>query len=144
MSLFMNLSYYKFSLFSTEVESHWGINLHFHDNYWCWAGLHMFIGHTYIAYLSNFRSSLNIQTISWAQVTHACNPSYSRGRDQEDHSSKTAQANSLCILKYPTQNSTDGVAQGVDPEFKPRYCKKKSFRTLIPCHFYNIEIFVTF
>jgi hypothetical protein len=25
-------------------------------------------------------------------VTHACNPSYSGGRDQEDHSSKPAQA----------------------------------------------------
>jgi hypothetical protein len=30
-----------------------------------------------------------------ALVAHACNPSYSAGRDQEDHSSKPAQANSL-------------------------------------------------
>jgi hypothetical protein len=28
-------------------------------------------------------------------VAHACNPSYSRGRDQEDHSSKPAEANRL-------------------------------------------------
>jgi hypothetical protein len=31
---------------------------------------------------------------SWALVVHTCNPSYSGGRDQEDHSSKPAQANS--------------------------------------------------
>jgi hypothetical protein len=29
-----------------------------------------------------------------ALVAHACNPSYSGGRDQEDHSSKPAQENS--------------------------------------------------
>jgi hypothetical protein len=29
------------------------------------------------------------------QVTHACNPKYSGGRKQEDHSSKPAWANSL-------------------------------------------------
>jgi hypothetical protein len=28
-------------------------------------------------------------------VAHACNPSYSAGRDQEDHGSKPAQADSL-------------------------------------------------
>jgi hypothetical protein len=28
-------------------------------------------------------------------VAHACNPSYSRGRDQEDFSSKPARTNSL-------------------------------------------------
>jgi hypothetical protein len=31
---------------------------------------------------------------SQALVVHTCNPSYSGGRDQEDHSSKPAQANS--------------------------------------------------
>jgi hypothetical protein len=37
-------------------------------------------------------------------VTHACNPSYSEGRDQEDFSSKPAWANSLWdpILKNPS------------------------------------------
>jgi hypothetical protein len=29
------------------------------------------------------------------RVTHACNPSYSGGRDQDDHGSKPGQANSL-------------------------------------------------
>jgi hypothetical protein len=32
--------------------------------------------------------------IGQAVVDHACNPSYSGGRDQEDHGSKPAQANS--------------------------------------------------
>jgi hypothetical protein len=31
---------------------------------------------------------------SWVQVAHACNPSYSRDRDQEDCSLKPAGANS--------------------------------------------------
>jgi hypothetical protein len=37
----------------------------------------------------------NIKIISQAPVAHACNPNYSGGRDQEDHSAKLAQANSL-------------------------------------------------
>jgi hypothetical protein len=32
---------------------------------------------------------------SLAPVVHTCNPSYSGGRDQEDHSSKPVQENSL-------------------------------------------------
>jgi hypothetical protein len=35
------------------------------------------------------------ENASWAQVAHTCNASYSGGRDQEDHGSKPAQANSL-------------------------------------------------
>jgi hypothetical protein len=60
-------------------------------------------------------------------VAHSCNPSYSGGRDQEDHSSKPAQANSLrdLIFKNPSQKRAGGVAQGVDPEFEPQYHKKK-------------------
>jgi hypothetical protein len=30
----------------------------------------------------------------WVPVAHACNPSYWEGRDEEDHSSRPAQANS--------------------------------------------------
>jgi hypothetical protein len=29
-------------------------------------------------------------------------------------------------LKKPSQRRDGGVAQGVGPEFKPQYCKKKS------------------
>jgi hypothetical protein len=60
-------------------------------------------------------------------VAHTCNLSYSEGRDQEDHSSKSAQANSLQdpISKNPiTKNWAGRVAQGKGPEFKPLYHKK--------------------
>jgi hypothetical protein len=33
-------------------------------------------------------------SLSWAAVAHTCNTSYSGGKDQEDHSSKPAWANS--------------------------------------------------
>jgi hypothetical protein len=61
------------------------------------------------------------------RVAHACNPSYSGGRDQEDCDLKPAQANSLRdpILKNPLHKRASGVAQGVDHEFKPQDRKKK-------------------
>jgi hypothetical protein len=38
----------------------------------------------------------NLKEITfWVPVAHACNPSYSGGRDQDDHGSKPALANSL-------------------------------------------------
>jgi hypothetical protein len=57
-------------------------------------------------------------------VAHAYNPSYSRGRDQEDHGSKTAWANSFQdpILKKTLHKK---VAQGEGPKFKSQYLKKK-------------------
>jgi hypothetical protein len=60
-------------------------------------------------------------------VAHACNPSYSGGRDQEDHSSRPAWAKSWRdpILKKPTKKRDSRIAQGAGPEFKPLYCKKK-------------------
>jgi hypothetical protein len=36
-----------------------------------------------------------IDITSWAPVAHACNSNYSGGRDQEDHGSKPARANSF-------------------------------------------------
>jgi hypothetical protein len=41
---------------------------------------------------------------SWILVAVVCNPSYLGGRDQEDHDSKSGQANSSedPILKIPT------------------------------------------
>jgi hypothetical protein len=51
-------------------------------------------------------------------------PSYSEGRDQEDHGSKPAQANSLpdpISKKNPSQKRAGGVAQGVGSEFRPQY-----------------------
>jgi hypothetical protein len=60
-------------------------------------------------------------------MAHACNPSYSGGRDQEDHSLKPAQANSAQepISKNPSQKRAGGVTQGEGPEFKPQYHQKK-------------------
>jgi hypothetical protein len=60
-------------------------------------------------------------------VTQACNPSYSGGRDQEDHSSKPAQGNSSRdpISKKKSQKRAGLVAQGEGPEFKPQSHQKK-------------------
>jgi hypothetical protein len=60
-------------------------------------------------------------------MAHACNRSYSGGRDQ-DFSLMSAQANSSQdpISKKPSTKRAGGVAQGIGPEFKPWYCKKKS------------------
>jgi hypothetical protein len=68
-------------------------------------------------------------------MAHTCNPSYSGSRDQEDHGSKPAQANSSTdpISKTPNlKKRAGGVAQVVDclpthvqrPEFKPQYHQK--------------------
>jgi hypothetical protein len=53
--------------------------------------------------------------------------SYSGGRDQEDHDLKPGPANSLgdYTLKKPFIKRVGRVAQGVRPEFKPWYSKKK-------------------
>jgi hypothetical protein len=58
-----------------------------------------------------------------------CNPSYSGGRDQEGHGLKTALANSFPRPYLKTilhKKRAGGVTQGVDPEFKPQYQKKKN------------------
>jgi hypothetical protein len=61
--------------------------------------------------------------LSRAPVAHACNPSYIGGRDQEDHGSKPAQANSSwdSISKISNTKRAGRVAQGIGPEFKPQY-----------------------
>jgi hypothetical protein len=47
-----------------------------------------------ISHLKNI-GPLNYNNVpSWVPVAHTCNPGYSGDRDQEDHSSKPAQANS--------------------------------------------------
>jgi hypothetical protein len=61
-------------------------------------------------------------------MAHGCNPSHSGGRDQEDCGSKPAQANSSArtyLKKKPSPKRAGGVAQGVDPEFKPQYHKNR-------------------
>jgi hypothetical protein len=64
-----------------------------------------------------------------ALVVHACNPSYSGGRDQVDRGSKPAWANSSARLYFKKtlhQKGAGRVTQGVGSEFKPPYCKKKN------------------
>jgi hypothetical protein len=59
--------------------------------------------------------------ISQVVMIHACNPSYSGGRDQEDQCLKPSQANSLqdpTLKKKPSQKRADEVAQGVSPEYQ--------------------------
>jgi hypothetical protein len=65
-------------------------------------------------------------------VAHACNPSYSRGRDQEDNGSKLVQTNSSQdpISKIPNTKGANGVAQVVGPGFKPWYGREKKKKTL--------------
>jgi hypothetical protein len=58
-----------------------------------------------------------------ALVAHICNPSYSGCRDQENQGSKPPQAQ---------KKGAGGVAEGVVPEFKLHYHKKKPTRI-----FYN-------
>jgi hypothetical protein len=48
----------------------------------------------FISYAYMLRKGIN-KLYGWELVAHACNPSYSGGRDQENLSSKLTQANSL-------------------------------------------------
>jgi hypothetical protein len=57
---------------------------------------------------------------SQASVVHNCNPSYSGGRNQEDHCSKPAGANnSWDSISKPITKKSGGMAQHVGSEFKP-------------------------
>jgi hypothetical protein len=44
-------------------------------------------------------------------AAHACNPSYSGGRDQGDHSSKPSQANSLWDPSWKNTHMTKGLVE---------------------------------
>jgi hypothetical protein len=50
-------------------------------------------------------------TISWAPVAHAYNPSYSGGRDPEDHGLKPAQANSSLNLDKNHPKKKKGLVE---------------------------------
>jgi hypothetical protein len=59
-------------------------------------------------------------------VAQACNPSYSGGKNQEDHSSKpTGTVRETLSQNNPSPKRAGRVAQGVGPEFNPQYLKKK-------------------
>jgi hypothetical protein len=73
---------------------------------------------------------------SQALVSHAYNPSYSGGRNQEDHGLKPAWTNSSLrpYLKNKSHKRASGVAQSVGPEFKPQHCKKKEKENMVYLH----------
>jgi hypothetical protein len=56
--------------------------------------------------------------LGWALVAHACTPSYSGGRDQEDHGLKSSLANSSLdpMLKIPnTRKGWGNGSSGIVP-----------------------------
>jgi hypothetical protein len=56
---------------------------------------------------------------------HACNPSDSGGRDQEEHGSKPAFERPHLENTHHHKKKGWGVSQGLGPEFKPRHGKKQ-------------------
>jgi hypothetical protein len=72
-------------------------------------------------------STVKTVILNWAPEAHAYNPSYSRGRDEENRSLKPARQKGLQTLSWKIlhKNRSGGVAQGEGPEFKSQYCKKK-------------------
>jgi hypothetical protein len=60
-------------------------------------------------------------------VAHTCNPSYSRGRDQEDLGSKAAWVivHETLSQKKPSKNRADRVAQGEALRSIPSTAKNK-------------------
>jgi hypothetical protein len=66
---------------------------------------------------------------SWVLVAHACNPSYSGGRDQEDRGSKSDQTNSFRnpISKKKKKSQKQDCVEWLKvegSEFKPQHRKK--------------------
>jgi hypothetical protein len=58
-------------------------------------------------------------------VAHTYNPSYSEGRNQEDHSSKPAPGQIIQVEKTYLKKHTANKRASVGPEFKSQYHKKK-------------------
>jgi hypothetical protein len=76
-------------------------------------------------------------------VADTHNPSYSRGRGQEDAvwNQSWQIVRETQSQKNPPQNRADGVTQDVGPEFKPQYHKKiiASVISKIMWYIMNIE-----
>jgi hypothetical protein len=61
-------------------------------------------------------------------VAHSCNPSYSGGRDLGGLQLEVRAGqivHKTLSQKHPSQKRDGGVAQGINPEFRSQYCKKK-------------------
>jgi hypothetical protein len=65
--------------------------------------------------------------VHWVLMAHACNLSYSGGRDQEDQGLKSAPSNSSRdpTQKYPTLKRTGGVAQVIESASEFRLARAK-------------------
>jgi hypothetical protein len=64
--------------------------------------------------------------LSWVPVAHACNLSYSGGRDQEDHGSKPVLTNSMQDPISKTTHHKKGLAEWLKAlSSSPRTTKKK-------------------
>jgi hypothetical protein len=68
-------------------------------------------------------------------VAHTYNPSYSGGRDQEDHGSKATWANTSArpYLEKPFTKRAGGVVPDEGYEFKPQYLKKRELYKVKQC-----------
>jgi hypothetical protein len=75
-------------------------------------------------------------------VAHAYNPKYIGGRNQEDcgWSQPREIVHETLAWKNPLWNRAGGMAQGIVPEFKLQYCKKKKKKK---AHTMNIPIQVS-
>jgi hypothetical protein len=77
-------------------------------------------------------------------VSHACNPSYSGGRDQEDHGSKPAWANGsqdpIPTKNKISQKRVGGIAHGIGPKKQNKRINKKQ-----ECFFFKLKfcLFIT-
>jgi hypothetical protein len=73
---------------------------------------------------------IEIRIMSLVPVAHTCKPSYSGGRDQEDSSSKPAQANSWQdpILKKTITKRAGGVGSRCRPSVQTPVPPKKTKR----------------
>jgi hypothetical protein len=66
-------------------------------------------------------------------VAHACNPSYSGGSSQKDHSSKSNSSWNPISKNPITKNWAGGVTQGEGPEFRPQCHKQNKTKKLENC-----------
>jgi hypothetical protein len=69
---------------------------------------------THLDVNQKFDSRSKLRSFESGLMAHACNPSYTGGRDQENCSLRPAQANSLRDPILKTQKRAGGVAQMVE------------------------------
>jgi hypothetical protein len=69
--------------------------------------------------------------MSWAQLANACNPSYSRSRDQEECGSKPAWKNSLgdTVWKIPHKSRAGGMGQVLEHQHSKQETQRANHGT---------------